>query len=274
MEAASSHPGCSVTTVGRPDLSLERPETIAAVLRSQRPDVVINAAAFTNVDRAESEPDRAYEVNRDGAAHVAAMAEALHVPFLQISTDYVFSGSAIEPYSEKDPVAPQNVYGTSKLAGEQAVLAAHSTPLIIRTSWVFSPFGSNFVKTILRLACERDRLRVVSDQRGCPTSALDLADAILRIVPPIRDREPHPNLLHLSGSGDATWFDLACRTVEQALPSPARRPPLDPITTAEYPLPARRPVDSRLNCTAFAAHFGFKLRQWTEAVDDVVRRLL
>ena len=173
-----------IAVAGRPDFDIEQSESIDRVLNAVTPQIIINAAAYTAVDKAETEPERCYLVNRDGAGQLAAAAWRRKVPFIHISTDYVFDGRKPSPYREDDGTTPLGVYGDSKLEGELAVLAAHPEALILRTSWVYSPFGSNFVKTVLQLAESRPLLRVVDDQRGCPTSAHDLAAALLDIVPP------------------------------------------------------------------------------------------
>ena len=186
VDRAGQFPEITVIAVGRPQLDLENVATILPAIADARPDVIVNAAAYTAVDKAEQEPQRAFAINRDGAAAVAAAARTLGIPLIHLSTDYVFSGSKATAYVESDETGPLGVYGKSKLAGELAVRAANPDALILRTSWVYSPFGSNFVKTMLRLAGERPELRVVDDQVGNPTSALDLAEAILRIAPRIR----------------------------------------------------------------------------------------
>ncbi len=274
IERAALTPGIEVIAVGRPDLDLERPATVAAAIREARPDMVVNAAAFTAVDRAEAEPERAFAVNRDGAAEVAAAAAALKAPFIQLSTDYVFAGTKPGAHTETDATGPVNVYGASKLAGEIAVRQVHEQALILRTSWVYSPFGTNFVKTMLRLGRERDILRVVDDQWGNPTGALDLADAILRLAPLLAAGRGPAAIFHLTGAGVTTWYGLAryIFDVSGALGGP--RPEVAAIATADYPAPARRPPNSALDCTAFAAAFGFSPGPWREGVERVVRRLL
>jgi dTDP-4-dehydrorhamnose reductase len=259
-------------TRGRPELDLERPSEAAARISDLRPDVVVNAAAYTAVDRAEAEPDRAFAVNRDGATAAARAAAQLGVPFIHISTDYVFDGAKLAPYVERDKTGPINVYGTSKLAGEQAVLDAHPQALILRTSWVFSPFGSNFVKTMLTAGATRPALRVVSDQLGSPTSALDLAASILAIAPRLRDEAG--GVFHYAGRGATNWFGFAEAIFAESRKLGGPSPDLQAITTQEYPTPARRPANSRLDCSAFAARFGMAPRPWAEDLPRVVRRLL
>jgi dTDP-4-dehydrorhamnose reductase len=267
------HPRIEVIARGRPDLDLEHPQTVAAAIAAARPHLVVNAAAYTAVDRAEGEPDLAFAINRDGAAAVARSASRLGLPLVQLSTDYVFAGDKGAPYLETDPTGPLNVYGASKLAGEQAVLAAHADGLILRTSWVYSPYGHNFVKTMLRLGQERDVLRIVDDQRGNPTSALDLADALLAIAPDLLSGRSSGGVFHLAGSGAATWFGLARQIFVASSKLGGPNPSLEAIATADYPTPARRPADSRLDTSAFRQRFGIELRPWQEAVHDVIGTL-
>lgn len=272
-ERAAGHPGIEVVLLGRPDLDLERPETVAPALTAARPDLVVNAAAYTAVDKAESEEARATAVNGAGAGQAAAAAWQLGLPFIQMSTDYVYPGDKPSPYVETDPVGPLGAYGRSKLAGERAVAAAHPQALIFRTAWVYSPVGANFVRTMLRVGRERPVLSVVGDQLGNPTSALDLADAILRIAPELTMQAPG-GIYHLAGEGHVSWHGFAEEIFRcgAALGGPV--PELRKITTAEYPTPARRPANSRLDTTAFRTRFGFCLRPWPEALCETVGRLL
>lgn len=269
-ERVQHHPGLNLSRLGRPEFDLAHPERVAAKIAAHRPDVIVNAAAYTAVDRAEQDAAAAFAVNRDGAAAAAAAAEALGLPFVHLSTDYVYSGDKPEPYVETDATGPLGVYGRSKLAGEAAVRAAHAASLILRTSWVFSPFGGNFVKTMLRLGAERDELAVVDDQHGNPTSALDLADAILRIAPGLGDGGTY----HLSNEGSTSWCGFARHIFATSRTAGGPAPHVRAIASADYPTPARRPANSRLSTEAFSRRFGFGLRPWREAVDDTVRRLL
>lgn len=275
--AEAADDACSVSLLGRPQFNLEAPATLSGLLRDLAPQIVVNAAAYTAVDRAESEPDAAFRINCDGAAAVAQACATLGLPLVHVSTDYVFDGSGDRPWREDDVCAPTGVYGRSKLEGEQAVQAALPAAVILRTAWVHSPFGGNFVKTMLRLAGERDRLRVVADQQGCPTYAPDLATAILalaqrRVVAP---GDPAlGGIFHLAGSGATSWFGLAAEvmTVSGRLGGPHR--PVDPITTADYPTPARRPANSVLNCRRIEAAYGIRLPDWRDGVARCVARLL
>lgn len=222
-ERAATHPGNrSAGTLGvRSSISKarrrSRPPSAAA-----RPDLVVNAAAYTAVDKAESDSGRAFAANRDGAAAAARAATRLGVPVIHLSTDYVYPGDKPSPYVESDATGPSSVYGQSKLEGEQAVMAAHPQALIFRTSWVYSPFGANFVKTMLRIGKDRDVVKVVADQQGNPTSAIDIADAILRLAPGLGST-PAGGIFHLCGSGSTTWCGLAQADIFQRAASWAAR---------------------------------------------------
>lgn len=270
-EQAVKHSGLSLITVGRPELDLERPEALAAGISSRQPDLVVNAAAYTAVDKAETDPEKAYAINRDGAAAAARVARQLGIPFIHISTDYVFDGRKSQPYSERDETGPLNVYGRSKLEGEYAVAAAHPGALILRTSWVFSPFGNNFVKTMMKLGSERPVLRIVGDQHGNPTSALDLADAILALAP--RLQLDSGGIYHLSGQGSTSWYGFARTVFEEYARHDGPCPFVEAISSVDYKAAATRPMNSRLDCRSFVARFGIALRPWTEAVAETVGRL-
>lgn len=269
-EVAAKRPGFEVIAMGRPELDLEDAASVAPAISGARPDFIINAAAYTAVDKAEQEEAKAFAINRDGAAAVAAAAAKLDVPLIHISTDYVFPGGKPSPYVETDATGPLGVYARSKLAGEIAVMAAHPSALILRASWVFSPFGANFVKTMLRIGKDRAEVSVVDDQTGNPTSALDLADAMLRIAPDLGQGGTY----HLCGTGDVTWCGFAREifAISKALGGPC--PAVKAISTAEYPTPARRPANSRMSTDAFAARFGFRLGPWRDALPETISRLL
>jgi dTDP-4-dehydrorhamnose reductase len=272
LDRAGQFPEISVEALGRPQLDLENPATIYPALAQVRPDAIINAAAYTAVDKAESEPLRAFAVNRDGAAAVAAAACRLGVPLMHLSTDYVFSGEKETAYVETDETGPAGVYGKSKLAGEMAVRAAHPDAMIIRTSWIYSPFGRNFFKTILRLAGEKTELRVVADQYGNPTSALDLAETVLSIVP--RISEGAGAVFHLAGSGSTSWFGLAQQVLEASRRLGGPTAEVMPISTAEYQTAARRPANSRLDTSAFKERFGLALPDWRTGVGATVSQII
>jgi dTDP-4-dehydrorhamnose reductase len=233
--------GRDAVGLARADLDITDPEAVRAAVRDIRPDVVVNCAAYTNVDGAESEEAAATAINGDGAGHVAAAAAEAHAHVVYVSTDYVFAGDATEPYPEDAPTGPRTAYGRSKLKGEQLVAqAAPDAHTIVRTAWLFGPHGQNFVDTMLRLGAERDELDVVDDQVGCPTYAGHLAAALLEVA-----ERRTPGVIHAAGAGACTWFDLARATFERAqLPVTVH-----PCTTADFPRPAPRPAYSVLGST-------------------------
>lgn len=272
--AAAGH---DIVALGRPQLDLAADaETIIAAIVAAQPEVVVSAAAYTAVDKAEAEPDLAFAINAAGAGAVAAAAARLGVPLIHLSTDYVFDGTKPTAYVEGDATGPTSVYGASKLAGEQAVLAAHDNVAILRTAWVYSPFGANFVRTMLRLAGERDELRVVGDQRGNPTSALAIADAVTASADKLCSNSDQAlrGIFHMSGGGEATWaeFAEAIFAASAAAGGPVAR--VLPITTADYPTPARRPANSRLSGDKLAAAHGLRLPDWRISLTDIVKRLV
>ena len=267
------HGGLDVQCLGRPALDLEQPHTIAAALNEVAPTLVVNAAAYTAVDAAESDAAAALRVNRDGPAELARHCAAAGLPLIHVSTDYVYDGTKAAPYIEADATNPQGVYGSSKLAGELAVLAQCPRAIVLRTSWVYAPFGKNFVRTMLRLGEQQERLRVVADQRGCPTSALALARAILAIAARLAEtgwRDDYAGIYHAAGDGEATWHQLAEATFAAAARHGARVPVVEPIATADYPTKAKRPADSRLDCTKLAATFGARLPPWRDSLAETI----
>lgn len=265
LDTAAAARGMPVVRVGRPAFDLARPETIAAVMERVRPDAVVNAAAYTAVDAAETDAAAAYAANRDGPAVLAALCAARGVPLVHVSTDYVFDGAKGTPYAEDDATNPQGVYGASKLAGEQAVCAAYPDAVFVRTSWVYAPTGRNFLRTMLGAAERTRHLRVVADQRGCPTLADDLAAGLLTLLPVARGVT-----LHLAGSGDTTWHGFAEAIFRSAARYGVEPPEVAAIATADWPTPARRPADSRLDCSLAAARYGVRLPAWQGALDRAV----
>lgn len=268
--------GHDVIALGRPEMDLADPGSVARALEAAAPDVVVSAAAYTAVDKAESEADLAHAVNGAGAGAVARAAKALGVPVIHVSTDYVFDGMLDRPYVETDPTGPTGVYGASKLAGEQAVLAEHGeNATILRVAWVYSPFGGNFVKTMLRLAGDRDEVSVVADQVGNPTSALDIADGILLVATNLvgSDDPALRGVFHMTARGDASWADFAQAIFAMSAAAGGPSATVRPITTADYPTPATRPANSRLDCTRIAAVHGVTLPEWQGALANVVSRL-
>jgi dTDP-4-dehydrorhamnose reductase len=260
----------------RPDLDVQQPDLVYRALADFSPDLVINPAAYTAVDQAEGEPGAAFAINEKGAEVVAAAAHALNAPIIYLSTDYVFDGKKDKPYDETDAVAPQSVYGWSKLAGEQAVAAANHRHIILRTSWVYAPFGANFVRTILSLAVERDRLRVVDDQIGCPTYAPDIANAILAIARKagLGGWDTRYNgVTHLAGPDEVTWCTFARQILQASQASRDHFVAVDAITTADYPTPAKRPANSRLCCDRLASVFEVRLPPLEQSLDNCIRRL-
>ena len=274
VERSHQHDGITVVAFGRPELDLEQPATVAAAILGAKPDVVVNAAAYTAVDKAEAEADRAFAANRDGAGAVARAARMLGVPLIHLSTDYVYPGDKPSPYVESDPTGPASVYGRSKLAGEQAVLGAHPGAIIFRTSWVYSPFGANFVKTMLRIGKDHEVVKVVDDQHGNPTSAIDIADAILGIAPGLVAGRAAGGVYHLCGSGSTSWCGFARAIFAESAKRGGPAPRVEAITTADYPTAAKRPANSRMDSGAFVRRFGFELRPWPEATAETVARLL
>lgn len=262
--------------VGRPEFDLADPASIRRAVLEIRPDVIVSAAAYTAVDTAEDEPERAHAINGVAPGVLAESASEIGARIVHLSTDYVFDGSGDRPRREDDPVGPFSVYGRTKLEGEEAVrAAAPESHVILRTAWVYSPFGNNFVKTMLRLAETRDELNVVDDQYGNPTSALDIADGIFAIFNKWR-QGLSPGLgrtYHLAGSGEATWCELA-RAVFEA--SAARGGPsavARPVPASAYPTKARRPANSRLDCSAFERDFGWRAPNWRSKVNETIGRL-
>ncbi len=260
--------------VARDQLDITDQDAVSGCIASFHPDAVINAAAFTAVDRAESNVELAFAVNRQGPANLAWACRQKDIPLIHISTDYVFNGGKQGAYHEHDPVSPLGVYGSSKLAGEIAVEQYASRWMILRTSWVFSAHGNNFVKTMLRLGAERDTLGVVSDQYGCPTSANELARAIYAVLDAGYSDE-NRSVYHFCQPEATTWHDFA-----KAIFSEAEKQGMDlkistvnAITTADYPTPAKRPANSEMDCSKFEEIFNFKIHPWRDSLREVVREL-
>ncbi|MBF0335939.1 MAG: dTDP-4-dehydrorhamnose reductase, partial [Alphaproteobacteria bacterium] len=269
--------GFVVTAPARRDLDVTDREAVWRAVEAARPRLVINAAAFTAVDAAESRPDEAFAINRDGVAWLAAACAGADIPLVHVSTDYVFDGAKGQPYVETDPVAPQGVYGASKEAGERALRALLEPHLIVRTSWVYDAQGRNFVRTMLRLGAERDRLDVVDDQWGAPTFADDLAGTLLaagrRLI-----EAPEPALFgtfHHGGGGATTWYRFA-RAIFALAQAAGRKVPAEivPIPTSAYPTPARRPADGRLDCGKFQRVHGIAPPPWEDALARAMPEIL
>lgn len=265
--------GHEVIALTRDQADITQPTVTAAVVRDAGAEAVVNAAAYTAVDRAESEAELAFSINRDGARNVALACAAQALPVVHISTDYVFDGAKQGAYTPDDPVAPLGVYGASKEAGERAVRDTHDHHGILRTSWVFGAYGHNFVKTMLRLGAEREELGVVDDQFGCPTPARDLAAAVLDMLPLLG--KGRWGTYHYCGAGWTSWHGFAKEIFDlRERISGAPPPRLRAIPTAAYPTPAARPVNSELDCSGFAAAFGFAPRSWKPGLAEVLDQLL
>jgi dTDP-4-dehydrorhamnose reductase len=276
LATAVAAAGRDIHRVGRPAFDFDQPQTIEAAFQAANPRLVVNAAAYTAVDAAETDAEAAYRANRDGPATLARLCAAADIPLIHVSTDYVFDGSKPEPYVESDPTGPQGVYGASKLAGEQAVMASGAKAIILRTAWVYAATGRNFVRTMLAVGKTRDHLTVVGDQQGCPTTAADLADAILAICALI-DRtgwqDRYRGIFHAASTGATTWHGLAVATFEEAARHGAKVPAVTAITTADWPTPARRPANSRLDCTRLHDVFGVRLPHWRESLTRTIDQI-
>ncbi|WEK49907.1 MAG: dTDP-4-dehydrorhamnose reductase [Candidatus Kaistia colombiensis] len=272
LKARAAAHGHVVATFGRPALDLARLDEVARVIAGFEPDLVLNAAAYTAVDKAESDVEAAMAINRDGAVQLAASARKLGLPFLHVSTDYVFDGEKGSPYVETDATNPLGVYGRSKLEGELQVLARNPDALIFRTGWVYGPDGSNFVCSMIRLAGEREHLDIVADRFGNPTSATDLADGLLMIAG--RARGVSGGIFHLVGNADASWFDLASGVMARLAAAGRKVPTLGKISGDAYVAPAARPRDSRLDCELAERTFGVRLPGWPDSLGAVVASIL
>jgi dTDP-4-dehydrorhamnose reductase len=274
LEAADGA-GVQVVAIGRPELDLVDEKSVAAAVAREHPDVVVNAAADTAVDKAETEPAAAHAVNALGAEHVARACAAHSVPIIHISTDYVFDGMKDGPYLEDDPTAPINVYGRTKLEGERRVAVACERHLILRTAWLHSPWGTNFVKTMLRMAATRPNIGVVNDQKGSPTYAPDLARLVLAIAArAVADPAGMRwGVYHAVGGGQTTWFGFAREVFRCAAEHGLPVADVTAIAASDYPTTARRPANSRLNCNRLRLLLGLELPDWRVGVQDCVARL-
>ena len=275
-ERARAH-GAQAVLVGRPKLDLADPSGIEDALIETGGDLIVNAAAYTAVDQAESDPELAEAINGIGAGVVAGAATAMNVPVIHLSTDYVFDGTADHPYREDDPVSPLGAYGASKLLGEEAVAAEAENHVILRTAWVYSPFGKNFVKTMLRLAADRDEVGVVADQRGNPTSALDIADGIFAVGRNLLEKPEDRTLrglFHMTGTGFASWAEFAAEIFALSARFGGPSAKVRSIATVDYPTPAKRPANSRLDCSKLKESHGVVLPPWRSSLEPCVKRLI
>ncbi|MBS9478343.1 dTDP-4-dehydrorhamnose reductase [Ancylobacter radicis] len=270
--------GGEVVLIGRPDFDLAVPDNAAAMFTAAKPDVIVSAAAYTAVDKAESEPELAYRINAEGAGAVARAAASLGVPLIHLSTDYVFDGSKSGDWTEGDATGPLGIYGATKLAGEQAVLSATADAAILRVAWVYAPFGSNFVRTMLRLGETRDALGIVADQIGRPTSALDIADAIWRMAARLTANPDDASLrgiFHMPAGGPAaSWADFAQAIFAAAARRGKKSPHVERIATSAYPTPAHRPANSLLNGSKIAHAHGITLPDWRLSLETVMDQLI
>ena len=277
IEQRATGAGLDVRALSRTELDITDSKAVHSTVAAVAPRVVINAAAYTAVDKAEGDKDRAFDVNRDGPGHLAAVCAAREITLIHLSTDYVFDGESKHPYVEEDFTAPLGIYGESKLAGEAAVRAFLDRHIILRTAWVYGVHGNNFVKTMLRLGRERDVLRVVNDQRGSPTFAGDIADALLmiarRVISEALPEEAY-GTFHYTGGGAVTWHGFAEQIFDLAAQNIGRRPKVEAITTAEYPTPAKRPANSVLDCGKIGRTYGIMQRPWEESLKEMLAKTL
>ena len=263
--------------MARHELDITNAKQVNEVITKQQPDFVVNASAYTAVDKAEEESDLAYAVNSEGPKNLARSCVDNSIPLIHISTDYVFDGNATTPYKEDDTTNPVNIYGKSKLSGEEVVRDICPQHIILRTSWVFGRYGNNFVKTMLRLGKERESLSVVSDQEGCPTAAHDIAEAVLKVCKKLEKTENRDMLwgtYHFSGSPMTNWFSFAQATFEVAVEYGLKTPKLNAIPTSGYPTPAKRPQYTVLDCHKIEHNFDIASPDWQKALNVVVSHAL
>lgn len=276
VEIAPGQADVAACAVGRPALDICEVRSIERALGDTRPDIVINTAAYTAVDKADDEAERAFKLNCEGARLLATAAARRGVPIIHLSTDYVFDGRKAAPYLEDDPAEPTTVYGRSKLEGEAAVREANPRHVILRTAWIYSPYGRNFVKTIVGQAREARHLRIVADQHGSPTYAPHLVDAILAVArrATAKDKGEAPwGVYHAAGAGTATWHEMACEALRNAPDLKDAGIPVEAVTSAEFPTKVPRPANSQLDCGKLARDFGVRLPDWRVGIAECVRRL-
>ena len=269
------HRGVDIAVAGRPELDLSSADELRKAVTAARADTIINAAAYTAVDKAEDEPELAHQINAVAPGLLADAARDCGARLVHVSTDYVFDGTGEDAWTEEDATGPAGVYGRTKLAGEQAIRERLERHAIVRTAWVYSPFGSNFVKTMLTLAETRETVNVVSDQIGSPTSALDLAEGLLAAIASWRIDPKHGlgETYHLAGIGQTSWAGLAERVMGVSRDCGGGFAEVVPISTAEYPTAAARPRFSILNSAKFHSTFGYRCAPWEAAAEEVVKRL-
>lgn len=258
-----------VVSVGRDQADFSNPEQVIKIVEDTDADVIINAVAYTAVDKAEDEESLAAVVNGSTVAQIAIVAAARNIPFLHVSTDYVFQGDGTNPWTVSDKTGPLGAYGRTKLLGEEGVIAAGGPHAILRTSWVFSAHGNNFVKTMLRLGADRDALSIVNDQIGGPTEAGDIADALLKMASAFHAGKGVTGTYHFSGAPDCSWADFATEIFDQANLTVN----VTGIPSADYPTPATRPLNSRMDCSALEVAFGIKRPKWEESLSRVINEI-
>jgi dTDP-4-dehydrorhamnose reductase len=277
VEAVPACPDVRACAVGRAALDICEARSIERALSQIEPTVVINSAAYTAVDKAETDQERAFALNRDGARMLAQASARRGIPIIHMSTDYVFDGSKGSAYAEDDAPAPATVFGRSKLEGEAAVRAANPKHVILRTAWIYSPSGRNFVKSMLEQASQRDRVRVVDDQRGSPTYAPHLVAAILDVARQLSGRKDEDGpwgVYNAAGSGTTTWRGFAEEVFRRSAAHGGPSAEVEPIRSADYPTPAQRPANSQLDCAKLERTFGLRLPAWQEGVAECVERLV
>jgi dTDP-4-dehydrorhamnose reductase len=274
VRAAAPFHDITVRGLTRQELDIADRAAVRAAITRWNPALIVNAAAYTKVDEAEMNVDEARRTNESGPAVIASVCAEAQIAMVHISTDYVFDGSKRGPYVETDPVRPINVYGRTKAAGEDNVRRELKSHIILRTAWVYSPFGNNFLKTIMGLAATRDELRVIADQYGSPTSAREIANAIVRLAPRVMRREQVWGTYHFTSDGVTNWCEFANRIVAAQAPFTGRSPRVTPIKSVDYKAAAPRPRNSQLDCQLFACRFGFSGRPWAEDVDSTTVALI
>lgn len=276
IEKVAGRTDVEIVTIGLPELDFTATDRIAPAIEALAPDVILSVAAYTAVDAAETDEATALAVNGTAVGEIGKAGARLGVPVVHLSTDYVFSGNKTEPYVETDATGPLSAYGRTKLAGELALAAATANHAILRTAWVYSPFGKNFVRTMLRLGESRDSLGVVDDQIGNPTSALDIADGLLKVADNLLASQDAAarGVFHMTGSGTASWADFAAEIFRLSALLGGKAVTVNRIPTSAYPTPATRPANSRLDCGKLAAVHGVRLPDWHGSTETVVRRLM
>ncbi len=272
LQIKAPQQGHETISFPRSELDITDRENVLKIVPEHQPDIIINAGAYTAVDKAESEQEQAFLVNRDGSENLATACSELNIPLIHISTDYVFDGTKTSAYLETDPVIPVNAYGASKEAGETAIRNTLEKHIILRTSWVFSAHGGNFVKSMIRLANDRDELNIVADQKGGPTAASDIAETCLAIAGKLPEN-PAWGTYHYSGEPDTNWYEFAKEIINRASPLIEKAPAINPITTADYPTPAARPSNSVMNCRKIKNTFGINQPSWKDSLDKVISQL-